>query len=79
MEHLEFIITAFFLTIGGFGLGFVLGWMANNVFSVWAENASYAKSITHPEMLDEDGHVLRDELIYLTFDDEDDMMDYEDD
>jgi hypothetical protein len=52
--------------------------MANNVFSVWAENASYAKSITHPEMLDEDGHVLRDDLIYLTFGDEDDMIDDED-
>lgn len=78
MEHLEFVIMSVFLTIGGFGLGFVLGWMSNNIFSVWAENASYAKSITHPEMLDEDGHVLRDDLIYLTFGDEDDMIDDED-
>jgi hypothetical protein len=29
-------------------------------------------------MLDDDGQILRDELIYLTFSDDDDMLDDED-
>jgi hypothetical protein len=78
MDHLEFLYLSFFITAGGFILGFLSGWISNNIFSVWHDNAAYSKSILHPEMLDEDGNVLRDELIYLTFGDEDDMMDDED-
>lgn len=78
LEHIEFIYIAFFLTIGTFILGFMSGWFANNIFDAWYQNAGYAKSITHPEMLDDEGQILRDELIYLTFRDDDDMLDEED-
>jgi hypothetical protein len=78
LEHIEFIYIAFFLTIGTFVLAFMAGWFANNLFDAWYQNAGYAKSITHPEMLDDEGQILRDELIYLTFRDDDDMLDEED-
>jgi hypothetical protein len=78
LDHIEFIYIAFFLTIGTFVVAFMAGWFANNLFDAWYQNAGYAKSITHPEMLDEDGQILRDELIYLTFSDDDDMLDDED-
>jgi hypothetical protein len=78
LEHIEFIYIAFFLTIGTFILAFMAGWFANNIFDAWYQNAGYAKSITHPEMLDDEGQILRDELIYLTFRDDDDMLDEED-
>jgi len=78
LEHIEFIYIAFFLTIGTFVVAFMAGWFANNLFDAWYQNAGYAKSITHPEMLDDDGQILRDELIYLTFSDDDDMLDEED-
>jgi hypothetical protein len=78
LDHIEFIYIAFFLTIGTFVLAFMAGWFSNNIFNAWYENAGYAKSITHPEMLDDDGQILRDELIYLTFHDDDDMLDEED-
>jgi hypothetical protein len=78
LDHIEFIYIAFFLTIGTFVVAFMAGWFANNIFDAWYQNAGYAKSITHPEMLDDDGQILRDELIYLTFSDDDDMLDEED-
>jgi hypothetical protein len=78
LEHIEFIYVSFFLTIGTFILAFVLGWFSNNLFDAWYQNASYAKHIIHPEMLDEDGRILQDELTYLTFSDDDDIFDEED-
>jgi hypothetical protein len=79
MDNLEFIYISFFLTIGTFILAFIAGWFANNLFDAWYQNAGYARHITHPEMLDADGRILQDELTYLTFGDEDDMIEDEDD
>ena len=31
----------------------------------YIENAAYAKSVSHPEMLDDDGQVVQDDLLYL--------------
>jgi len=78
MEHLEFIYVSFFLTVGTFIIAFMAGWFANNIFDAWYQNASYAKAITHPEMLDDEGNILREELTYLTLLDEDDILDDED-
>lgn len=78
MQHIEFLYIAFFLTIGTFIVAFMAGWFANNLFDAWYQNAGYAKSITHPEMLDPDGRILQEDLMYLTFGDDDDMMDDED-
>jgi|TARA_B100000085_G_scaffold90976_1_gene82217 hypothetical protein len=53
------------VTIGAFFLGITVSWLAKGYVEDFIENAAYAKSVTHPEMLDEDGNLLHDELIYV--------------
>ena len=65
------------VTIGAFLLGITISWLAKGYVEDYIENAAYAKSVTHPEMLDEDGQIVHDDLIYLRdmiveADDEDD-------
>ena len=62
--------------IGAFILGLVTAWLAKGYVEDYIENAAYAKSIVHPEMLDEDGMIVSDDLLYIrneiVTDDEDD-------
>ena len=44
------------VTIGAFLLGITISWLAKGYVEDYIENAAYAKSVTHPEMLDEDGN-----------------------
>lgn len=59
------IAIAVLVTIGAFLLGITISWLAKGYVEDYVENAAYAKSVTHPEMLDEDGNILHDELIYV--------------
>ena len=67
------------MIIGAAVLGGTVSWLAKGYVEDFIENAAYAKSVTHPEMFDQDGNMLHDELIYIRpennlweFDDEDD-------
>ena len=53
------------MVIGSFFLGSVVSWLAKGYVEDYIENAAYAKSVTHPEMLDEEGNIIHDELIYI--------------
>ena len=53
------------VTIGAFLLRITISWLAKGYVEDYIENAAYAKSVTHPEMLDEDGQIVHDDLIYL--------------
>lgn len=53
------------VTIGAFILGIAVSWLAKGYVEDYIENAAYAKSVTHPEMLDENGNIIHDELIYI--------------
>ena len=53
------------VTIGAFILGITISWLAKGYVEDYIENAAYAKSVTHPEMLDENGNIIHDELIYI--------------
>jgi len=53
------------VTIGAFILGIAISWLAKGYVEDYIENAAYAKSVTHPEMLDENGNIIHDELIYI--------------
>lgn len=53
------------VTIGAFILGITISWSAKGYVEDYIENAAYAKSVTHPEMLDENGNIIHDELIYI--------------
>lgn len=73
------VALAVLVTIGAFILGITVSWLAKGYVEDFIENAAYAKSVTHPEMFDEDGNMLHDELIYIRpetnlweLDDEDD-------
>ena len=59
------IALAVLVTIGAFLLGITISWLAKGYVEDFVENAAYAKSVTHPEMFDEDGNILHDELIYV--------------
>ena len=64
------------VVIGAFILGLVTAWLAKGYVEDYIENAAYAKSIVHPEMLDEVGMIVSDDLLYIrneiVTDDEDD-------
>jgi|TARA_B100001142_G_scaffold74349_1_gene75062 hypothetical protein len=60
-------IMAAFVVIGGFMLGVLIGW----VWKSYADAASYEPEL-HPEMFDQYGRVIPDELIAVRFETEDD-------
>ena len=53
------------VVIGAFILGVTVSWLAKGYVEDYVENAAYARAVIHPEMLDGDGNMLHDELIYL--------------
>ena len=53
------------VTIGAFFIGITTAWLAKGYVEDYIENAAYAKAVTHPEMLDEDGNIMHDELLYV--------------
>ena len=59
------IAIAVLVTIGAFLLGITISWLAKGYVEDFIENAAYAKSVSHPEMLDVDGQIVHDELLYL--------------
>ena len=59
------IALAVLVTIGAFILGITVSWLAKGYVEDFIENAAYAKSVTHPEMFDQDGNMIHDELIYV--------------
>lgn len=61
-------ILTVFVIIGAFLLGIIGTWLAKGYVEDYIENAAYAKSVTHPEMLDENGNILHDDLIFLRTD-----------
>ena len=70
------------VVLGAFILGSFVTWSIKPHIDAFVDNAAYAKSITHPEMLDDDGNILRDDLIYIRPDSafwDDDTDDDEDD
>ena len=74
------IALAVLVTVGAFILGIVVSWLAKGYVEDYIENAAYSKSVTHPEMFDEEGNMIRDELIYIRPDIQywDDLPDDED-
>ena len=67
-----------FALFGSFLLGVVVTFIGKSYLDSYIDNAAYAKSITHPEMLDEDGNVDQTELLYLHFTDPGDTIDDDD-
>lgn len=68
MEETQVIL--FFTIFLTLVVGFFVGWFINDRYCEWLEHASYAKSIIHPEMYDDDGKITKDELMYLHIDED---------
>tara|TARA_B100000029_G_scaffold366350_1_gene359733 strand:- start:1204 stop:1431 length:228 start_codon:yes stop_codon:yes gene_type:complete len=68
-----------FALFGAFVLGAVVAWLAKDYIDSYLDNAAYAKAITHPEMLDSQGNVDQTELLYLSFNDQDDTIEQDED
>jgi hypothetical protein len=71
MANLLLLLTVFavgFVLIGlSFLVGMVFGWFANEYFNPISNNAT-----GHPEMYDENGNYITEELIAVRFEEEDD-------
>tara|TARA_B100000941_G_C28507736_1_gene558497 strand:- start:4375 stop:4605 length:231 start_codon:yes stop_codon:yes gene_type:complete len=65
--------------IGAFILGITTSWLAKGYVEDFIENAAYSKSVTHPEMFDEEGNMLHDELLYVQKQDPWSELDNDDD
>ena len=68
-----------FALFGSFLLGVVVTFIGTSYLDSYSDNAAYAKSITHPEMLDENGNVDQSELLYLRLVEDDATIDDNDD
>ena len=64
MEPIIVALVVLFV-IGAFVLGITVSWLAKGYVEDYIENAAYSKSVVHPEMFDENGNMLHDELIYI--------------
>jgi hypothetical protein len=58
-------------------LGFIFGWIVNSIVTSIRDNP--INKIKHPEMFDEHGNLMPDELIAFTFENYDYEEDYDDD
>ena len=59
--------------------GGLVSWLTKDYVDAYLDNAAYAKAITHPEMLDEQGNVDQTELLYLSFNEQDDTIEQDED
>ena len=68
----SFLYISFFLTIGSFLVGFLISWNIKAAFDEWQSKADYAKIVMHPEMYDQQGNWLNEELLHVKFINEED-------
>lgn len=76
MTEVTTVMLSLLFCLVGAGLGFVFGWFGNEYFSSFME-ATIASNINiHPEMVDDQGIFINEELLSVRFIDEED---YEED
>lgn len=76
MESSLMLLLTAFMIIGSLVLGTTLGWIANDVFGIYLQN-QHPQIQLHPELYDDDGVMIREELYSVRF--EADEESYEDD
>ena len=60
----------------GAGLGFIFGWFGNEYYSAFMESYTSQNMNVHPEMLNDQGFMIDEELLSVRFIDEEE---YEED
>ena len=66
-----------FAILATFVIGFFTGWIVNNVVGQFLNRPT--PFAVHPEMFDEHGHLIPDEILALRFENDNDTDDEEDD
>ena len=62
--------------IGSFAIGFMLGWFGNDIIYAFL-NKNRIQPM-HPEMFDENGQLIPDEIVAVRFENSEDFEDYDD-
>ena len=62
--------------IGSFAIGFMLGWFGNDI--VYAFLNKNRIQPMHPEMFDENGQLIPDEIVAVRFENSEDFEEYDD-
>lgn len=78
MESSLILLLTFFLIVGSLMLGATIGWVANDVFGIYLQSQQPQIQL-HPELYDEDGTMIRQELYSVRFDVDDDFYDEDED
>ena len=60
------VVLTSFMILGSLALGTTIGWMANDAFGIYLQ-AQAPQVQMHPEMYDDDGTVIREELYSVLF------------
>jgi hypothetical protein len=75
-SSLTLLLTSF-VVVGSLVLGTTIGWIANDVFSIYLQ-AQQPQIQMHPELYDEDGMMIREELYSVRFEMDEDYYEDED-
>tara|TARA_A200000159_G_C7266525_1_gene315338 strand:+ start:103 stop:345 length:243 start_codon:yes stop_codon:yes gene_type:complete len=67
-----YIVTV--LTVGAFLIGFAISWQLKDVYDNWMHRKDYTQAVLHPELYDNEGNLSDEEMIYLRFPEEDDIL-----
>lgn len=62
--------------IGSFAIGFMLGWFGNDIVYAFLNKPRFQPM--HPEMFDENGNLIPDEIVAVRFENSEDFEEYED-
>lgn len=73
METNVILFFSFFTIIGAFLVGLILGWLANENLSLPNDGFSL-----HPELYDDNGNLINEQLIAFCFDDEEEEEEEDD-
>ena len=74
MADPAFIYIVSVLTVGAFLIGFALSWQLKDAYDTWVERKDYTQAVLHPELYDNEGNLSDEEMIYLRFPEEDDIL-----
>jgi hypothetical protein len=77
MDSSLMLLLTSFMVLGSLVLGTTIGWIANDVFAIYLQ-AQQPQVQMHPEMYDDDGVMIREELYSVRFMADEDEYDYED-
>jgi hypothetical protein len=77
MTEVTSILLTIMFSVTGTTIGFIFGWFGNNYFTAFME--SQMGENIHPEMMDNEGYLVTEELLAVRFIDEEDWSEDDED